>query len=208
MGIDINAAIAELQKKRKVFCSEADFQLELAWVLKEQNPDYQVRLEYVPSFNKKMHIDIVLMKENEFIPIELKYKTKYCEIDFESEHYSLANHGAQDVGKYLYLKDIERIENIREKAQNFTEGYSIFITNDPRYIDEKQNTYDAQFSLTGNKTGSLDWGSGVGNWSKKYPPILLKSTYKFQWGNYSIIETKQKNTNKFYILASKIARNN
>ena len=170
MGININTAITELQKKRKVFCSEADFQLELAWILKEQNPNYHVRLEYVPSFNKKMHIDIVLLNDNEFIPIELKYKTKYCDIDIENEHYSLANHGAQDVGKYLYLKDIYRILQQGGRAllhhSNYYENYKADFSNAPgsRNFMSKECfaylAYRVGFTVVEQKV--IDW-NGVKN---------------------------------------------
>ena len=215
MGIDIDKAINALQNKRKVFCSEADFQLELAWILKEQNPNFQVRLEYVPIFDKKvdadksMHIDIVLMNSNEFIPIELKYKTKKCSVDFDNEHYCLTNQGAQDLGRYFYLKDIERIEKIRKKSTNFQEGYAIFITNDDKYCKPRKTQkppVDSQFDLTETKSGKMDWNSDVGDWADKYPFITFESTYEMNWNEYSNSLIKDKNANIFYILTTKIEK--
>lgn len=217
MGIDIYKAIDELKEKRKCFCSEADFQLELAWVLKEQNPEYNVRLEYVPSFDKKtdvfkaMHIDIVLMKDGEFIPIELKYKTKGCEVDFDGEHYALTNQSAQDCGRYLYLKDIERIEHIRNKLDSFQEGYAIFITNDPNYLKCREGSCYTEFSLVNGTMiiGQKDWINKEGRkWIEKgyNAPIVLESPYVMNWKQYSSPQIKQKNANVFHILINKIEK--
>ena len=189
MGIDINAAITELQGKRKVFCSEADFQLELAWVLKEIYKDkYNVRLEFaynLPNEEKqkgsKIHIDIVLLNDKKFIPIELKYKTRGCKVDFKNEHYNLANHGAQDIGRYLYLKDIERIEWLRDNEPLFYEGYAIFLTNDVIYKQCRDGTMYSQFSLIDNtvKSGIMQWINNPSDGSIKgvEAPISFKSNY-------------------------------
>lgn len=220
MGIDINAAIKALQNKRNVFCSEADFQLELAWVLKDMYKDkYDVRLEYAyylpnetKQKNSKIHIDIVLLNDKEFIPIELKYKTRGCKVNYKSEHYNLANHGAQDIGRYLYLKDIERIECLRDNELLFIEGYAIFLTNDSIYKQCKEDAMYAQFSLVDNsiKTGIMQWINNPSPGSIKgvEKPISFRSTYSMIWEDYSIIETERKNTDKFYILTTKIIKNN
>lgn len=76
----------ELKERRPVFVSEADFQLEFAWLVKElYGNEYSIRLEYTPSDEQlnKMHIDILLRasKDKRWIPIELKYKTKGCTIN-------------------------------------------------------------------------------------------------------------------------------
>lgn len=38
----------------------------------------KVRLEYCPEFDKSMHIDILVIINNKWIPVELKYKTREC----------------------------------------------------------------------------------------------------------------------------------
>ena len=131
---DIYKIIDILKVKRPIFVSEADFQLELAWVIKEEYPNAKVRLEYCPQFDIKMHIDILVIIDNKCIPIELKYKTKGCTKIINKEIFNLKNHSAKDINCYLYLKDIERIEKIKEKDNLFNKGYAIFITNDMTYI--------------------------------------------------------------------------
>ena len=75
---NIELIISKLKEKRKIFVSEADFQLEMAWIIKEQYPNAKVRLEYCPTFDFSMHIDILVIIDNRWIPIELKYKTMVC----------------------------------------------------------------------------------------------------------------------------------
>ena len=94
---DIYKIIGKLKNKRQIFTSEADFQLELAWIIKEEYPNTKVRLEYCPSFDLNMHIDILVIYDNKWIPIELKYKTKCCNKLINGEIFNLKNHGAKDV---------------------------------------------------------------------------------------------------------------
>lgn len=133
MNFNIYSIIEKLSKKRTIFYSEADFQLELAWLIKDEYKNAKVRLEYCPSFDTSMHIDILIIIDNEWIPIELKYKTKGCTKIVDDETFNLKNHGAKDVNCYLYLKDIQRIEKIKENVSNFRRGYTIFITNELSY---------------------------------------------------------------------------
>jgi len=50
---NIEIIMSKLKEKRKIFVSEADFQLEMAWIIKEEYPDAKVRLEYCPNILKK-----------------------------------------------------------------------------------------------------------------------------------------------------------
>ena len=86
---DIELVISKLKNKRKVFVSEADFQLEMAWIIKQEYPNAKVRLEYCPTFDFNMHIDILVVIDNQWIPIELKYKTKGCQKEIDNEIFNL-----------------------------------------------------------------------------------------------------------------------
>ena len=212
MSIDMEKIIKTLQGKRQIFCSEADFQLEMAWVIKEMYHDAEVRLEYVPTFDDKMHIDIIVFISNEWIPIELKYKTKNSkkgalEDKKTQEVFNLKNQGAKDIGCYLYLKDIMRIESIKQEVKNnFEEGYAVFLTNDKTYLESPQNNdcVYKDFSLEDGaiKEGWLKW--------KKYPkkkgfekPITLKSIYKMEWNEFSKVD-EERSDGTFYYLVTKI----
>ena len=59
----------------------------MAWIIKEEYPNAKVRLEYCPSFDLSMHIDILVIIDSKWIHIELKYKTKECIKNIISTHY-------------------------------------------------------------------------------------------------------------------------
>lgn len=208
MNFDINKIIKKLQLKRKIFVSEADFQLEIAWVIKEEYPTATVRLEYCPVFDLNMHIDILVIYDNKWIPIELKYKTKGCIKEINGEVFNLKNHGAKDINCYLYLKDIQRIEKIKNNINNFKEGYTIFLTNELSYVKapQKSNCFYKNFSLEEGieKIGKLDWSENTGDGTKKKcnDPIILNNKYKIEWNDYSKIDDT--NTGNFKILINKI----
>ena len=94
---DLGLIVHKLKERRKIFVSEADFQLELAWTIKENYPNAKIRLEYCPIFDLNMHIDILVIMNNKWYPIELKYKTKGCKKVIDDEIFILKNHGAKDV---------------------------------------------------------------------------------------------------------------
>ena len=123
--LDMGLIVDRLKNRRKIFVSEADFQLELAWTIKENYPNAKIRLEYCPSFDLNMHIDILVIMNNKWYPIEIKYKTKGCKKIIDNEIFNLKNHSAKDVNSYLYLKDIMRIEKIRDNVKEFDKGYWI-----------------------------------------------------------------------------------
>jgi len=207
---NIEIIMSKLKEKRKIFVSEADFQLEMAWIIKEEYPDAKVRLEYCPSFDFNMHIDILVTIDNKWIPIELKYKTKGCRKEIDNEIFNLKNHGAKDMNCYLYLKDIQRIEKIKENVAIFKEGYTIFITNELSYIKAplKIDCVYKEFSLEENieKTGILDWSKKASDGTKKNceEPIILNNIYKMNWLEYSKIDDT--NTGTFVYLINKITK--
>lgn len=202
---NIDEVINNLKEKRPIFISEADFQFEMAWTIKELYPNATLRLEYCPKFDYNIHIDILVIINKKWIPIELKYKTKKALIEFDNENFNLKNHSAKDLNSYLYLKDIERIEKIKDNIDNFEKGFTIFITNDNSYnrAPIKDNCNYVDFSLEKGiiKKGILDWkelkGVAINNDYKH--PILLKNKYIIKWNEYSKI-----NDEKFIILVNEI----
>lgn len=207
--IDIELIISKLSKKRQVFSSEADLQLEMAWIIKKEYPKAQVRLEYCPLFDLNMHIDILVIFDNKWIPIELKYKTKgNVKKTIGNDTYFLKEHGAKDVNCYLYLKDIQRIERIRDNINNFIEGYTIFITNQINYMQKpiKDNCVYKDFSLENHsiKTGKMDWSKNASDGTKRNceKAIVLKDEYEINWKEYSKIDDTT--SGRFICLVNKI----
>lgn len=205
---DINKVIDKLKSRRGIFVSEADFQVELAKTIKKEYPKSIVVLESSPIFDMSMHIDVLVIIDNKWIPIELKYKTKECSKIISDELFNLKDHGAKDINCYLYLKDIERIEKFKSKEKLFEKGYAIFLTNDMMYTKKpfKGNVFYKEFSLEDGaiKKGIMSWKEGVSKGTIKNieDPIKLKGEYKIEWKDYSKIDDS--NSGMFKILINEI----
>ena len=191
--IDIEKVLLSLSQNRKVFFSEADFQFSLALEIQKEYPEVDVRPEYCPyELHKNMHIDILVIKDGLWIPIELKYKTKGELINYNNEVYHLKNHGAQDLGRYDFLKDVSRIEYIKNNISNFKEGYAILLTNDPSYLlkASKDCIYN-NFSLENGivKNGILSWSeaASIGTTKNRDKPIQIIGSYLLDWKEFSNI---------------------
>jgi hypothetical protein len=181
--------MASLAQKRPIFHSEADFQFSLAWEIKSQYPKCEIRLER-PLKGKQAHLDILVIGENEQIAIELKYKTRKLDVEWGREHFSLLGHGAQDLGRYDILKDVQRIEEYVSsgQAQN---GYTIFLTNDSAYWkpSPKADPIYKSFQFLQGETvgGTLSWGksAGEGTIKGREDAINLHGIYRVNWQDYS-----------------------
>jgi hypothetical protein len=161
--INIKSIIESLQSKRKVFHSEDDFKLSLSMeIMGETN--CEVRLERpviidMIDWNNNIiktraPIDIVIIEESgKHIPIELKYKTKKVTLVENNEEYNLTEHGAVDIGRYNFRKDIYRIEQYLSSHKNSSFGYVLILTNDKAYFNSdvsNKNTYDRFLSFHHN----------------------------------------------------------
>lgn len=192
---ELKDILRELAMKRKVFVSENDFQFELAFLLKEKYIDAKVLLEYCPWFDASMHIDILVIKDDKWYPIELKYKTKSLSMEYIDDiQYKLKNQAANDIGCYAYLNDIARIEEVKSKEPKFKKGYTIFLTNDMAYLNnpKKENCFYRDFSLKDGeiKKGNLSWdpNTGEGTMKGREKTIELSGVYLINWEDYSKID--------------------
>jgi len=157
------------------------------------DPIAKIRLEYRPQ-STRMYLDIVVESQNKRTAIELKYKTSKLETVVDGEPFWLANHGAQDCGKYDVLCDIERLEQVVDGEQ-FHKGFMIFLTNDLHYFanrGERNETIDQQFRLTPGRVlnGELKWSEAAGAGTKKgrEAPIWLTGQYHVNWMPYSRVD--------------------
>lgn len=184
-------ALESLKRTRKLFSSEADFQFALAWTIKELFPHVDVRLEWIPvDYNPNIYIDIVVFENGNLIPIELKYKTKKTDKVVDGERLVLKNQSATDLGRYDFLKDIQRIEFIKQHFTSFKEGYAVLLTNDPSYLATPSTnaSYSAFSIATGDiKTGALRWAASS-KAIKGREGIDLIGSYPMQWSEYSRID--------------------
>lgn len=169
------------------FISETDFQFWLAWQLKTKISDADILLEYPSYKEQSKYYDIAIKKGKEISFIELKYKTKKDIISRYGITLELKEQGARDLGNYLFLKDVERMENTSIK-NNIT-NYCIMLTNDNLYWKpSNRDTLDEQFKLVNNKSGYLQWKNVSKNnhWTKKYPSLTLHNTYSCNWHNLEL----------------------
>lgn len=113
--------IQSFGKNEIVFCNEAQFQFKLAWEIQKEFQKYNVLLEDLSmreietknekKYYKKNYTDIVVKTDNnEYIAIELKYKTKELDVVIDENKITLSNQGATDLGRFDYIWDINRLE--------------------------------------------------------------------------------------------------
>ena len=206
MRTKIKNILNDLSIKRPIFHSEADFQHALAWQIKEfyqqqKHDDLEIQLErrFDLKNGKQTHLDILFKINNtKIFPFELKYKTKgkykkdFLTVETEKDTFKLKNQGAKDGGRYLFLRDISRIEEII-KQNKFDTGYAIFLTNDSGYWNKSnRDTIDKDFLIHEGRIlkGVLKWKEGCFALKmKEYKsPINLQGTYKVNWINYSNVQ--------------------
>ena len=189
--LDVERLLRSLSARRPVFHSEADFQHELAWEIRGQYPDSQVRLE-VPSMAVGVGTtDIVVRQQSAVCGIELKYLTKRYHGDHDGEPFRLKAQGATDLRRYDVLKDVQRLERFNESASG--PSYVIVLTNEPAYWNAilERITIDAEFRLCHGRAvnGLLNWkeGAGAGTIKGREASITLAGVYDLIWADYSTL---------------------
>jgi hypothetical protein len=112
-NINIELALGQLAIKRKIFHSEKDFQFALAWQLQSMYLNANIRLEKpISRPGGKGHADIWIELDDQFIIIELKYKTDEFEANSGGEFFKLTTD--------LNIKSIiKEIENDIKKVQHY-----------------------------------------------------------------------------------------
>ena len=81
----IGEILRKLKEARPIFHSAHDFHFDLAWTIREEYKNAEIRFEY-PAWNIKeggRHIDLLVKLKNEIFPIVLKYKTKQLVVSVE-----------------------------------------------------------------------------------------------------------------------------
>ena len=133
--LKITELMNSLSETRPVFHSEDDFKFALAWQIHKEWKDCQVRLEvpFTDEKGKRKFMDIYL-PEKEFA-IELKYKTRKLKYEHGNEKFELTNQAAQDIGGYLFHRDIGRLEKMIASDQvKVKAGLAVLLTNDKTQI--------------------------------------------------------------------------
>ena len=189
MGLDIIDLMKDLARDRPIFHSEADFQHALAWHIHEALPDCQVRLEFEPSLaGKRMYLDIWLLSRK--VAIELKYRTRELHSEIAGESFALRDQAAQPLGRYDFIKDIQRLEQVVDDGPAEA-AFAVLLTNDPSYWKPLQqpDVVDAAFRLHKDRRimGEMAWASRAsrGTTKDREKPLCLKGSYDCVWRDYS-----------------------
>ena len=191
---DITGVMGRLAAKRPFFHSEADSQHALAWEIHEQWPSCFMRLEFRPV-DSRSHIDIWATDKHSSVAIELKYKTRKLRLAIGDEAFELLDQSAQDIGRYDFLKDIQRLEKITATGRGVV-GVAILLTNDSAYwtAPRQTRTVDEAFRINEGQvlTGLLRWGpkAAKGTTAGREEPLSLKGIYRAEWRDYSEPSTK------------------
>lgn len=196
--VDLEQALVGLSGQRRIFHSEADFQLAFAWELQHRDPQMRVRLETRPEPGS--HLDIACTRPDlsRFSAIEMKYLTRSWSGVDDGERYDLKNHGAQDIRGYDVVKDISRVERFVADRPGY-DGAVIVLSNDRYYwrahSTENDLTNAAAFRIGEGAvlSGVRAWGpkTGEGTRKNREADIPLEGTYKLQWQDYSAVGKDQ-----------------
>lgn len=196
-----------LNENDEFFFNERDFQMHLALALQKSDHYDDVDVEYaVPKdgsvkistddykWKTEIRLDIVVRKGEEYLPIELKYKTKKAEVMVHRFGMDLGSsvvkdQSAKDLGCYAFWKDVCRLELMCRKFKNVKNGISVFLTNDdsytrpPRSVDV--NYYN--FSLAAGKHPTkMEWKNSTGSTADdEYADFDLQKEYVNEWHEVS-----------------------
>jgi hypothetical protein len=186
--MDIHAIMSRLSERRGLFCSEADFQHELAHELRLADPELSVRLEHPLGPGLRGAVDILLLGPLRFA-LELKYLCKGLTVQFGGEDIVLRHQSAHDIRRYDVCKDIHRMERYSERTGH---GSAVLVlSNDPAYwqVRKRPDTVDAAFDLADSRVlgGNLGWGSaaGAGTTKGRECSLELSGNYQLAWRDFS-----------------------
>jgi hypothetical protein len=111
--VDLVATMRALAVKRPIFSSEADFQLALGWEIQLAHPAARIRMEYRPAYlDRRGYLDLWAADDGWAAAIELKYFTRALDYVSGGERFELLNQGAQDISRYDFVRDVERVEAV------------------------------------------------------------------------------------------------
>jgi hypothetical protein len=116
-------------------------------------------------------------------------------VSVQVEDFNLRNHGAQDLGRYDFIKDIQRLEKIKSQKVG-VKGFAILLTNVSSYWmpTQRNRTVDADFRLEDGRqiAGELEWkGASEGTMCGRKDKLMLNGSYPLKWEDYSTIGAEQ-----------------
>ena len=197
---------AFLESYNELLFNERDFQMHLAtWLRNSDNHYDDVDVEYyVPKteldnyiWDSELRLDIVVKKDGEYCPVELKYKTKKVERQIsrfdemlDDKVVVMKNQGAQDLGMYDFWKDVRRVELVRNRFKNVKGGLAVFVTNDQLYTKaSRQNSNNYLLNMTEGKHSTIKhWQNedSVCAKMKSYKSFEVEKEYSIKWHHRNV----------------------
>lgn len=181
----VDTIIKTLFKNNSAFCSEADFQHSFAMEIERSNGiNRQVRLEYPIDQNNADHFDIMVIEGGKEYPIELKYKTRKTAVKDRLGNvlFYLKTHGAQNIGRYSFLKDVYRIEEFKmNNKKTFGMGCAIILTNDHLYMDNSKGKTSQSLCLNNGISSGNKSLNTQATWARNKSSFYIKGNYKTDW---------------------------
>lgn len=191
-----------LTQRKDIFFSESDLQMDLAiWLNGTKHyqnvyTEYFVPVSTLPGFpwksnNKMIYVDIVAEREGQYVPIELKYKTKaiqptgFTRFGQPVSVGPLTNQVAYNDSLYHCWKDVKRLELIKQQYKNVVGGLAVAVSNAPVYWNgpSRANVLYAPFSMQQgrkiNGPSKLNWLSG--DPKPGFPPFTVNGNYQCNW---------------------------
>ena len=181
-----------LASRRPVFCSEADFQHEIANEIRVGDPGLNIRLEWPLPPPARGAIDIIVIGGSARFALELKYLCKGLSTTIDGDPVTLKNQSAHDHRSYDVCKDVTRMEAYANRT-GFSAGVLV-LSNDPNYWQERLNDNSAykafRLSHARELGGELLWGAtaGEGTTEARQQVLSLEGRYPLAWHDYSQIE--------------------
>jgi len=151
-----------------------------------------VRLEEAFVWEPDKRIDIVLHYGKDIIPIELKYCTKEADID-STGGVILKNQGAEDIRRYDFIKDVQRIETIRKECSRaryrFVCGFAVLLTNSHLFWKKRDcgRCCDRAFRIHEGRRigGEMRWADNTSAGTMKGREAVLETDqYEIVWNRF------------------------
>lgn len=196
--------MAFLESNDELLFNERDLQMHLAtWLRRSANAYDDVDVEYyVPQneldnyiWDSELRLDIVVKRNGEYCPVELKYKTRKVERQItrfdEALHDKVVvmkNQGAQDLGMYDFWKDVRRVELVRNRFERVKGGLAVFVTNDALYTKvSRANSNNKLLNMNeGTHSRAKHWANPESTCAKSHPDFEVEKEYRIEWHNRKI----------------------
>ncbi|MCG3133017.1 MAG: hypothetical protein HMLKMBBP_00103 [Planctomycetes bacterium] len=195
-ALELPRALTALAPRRPLFHSEADFQHALAWELAASGLATEIRLERpLDHAADRLYVDVVARVGDTRVAIELKYWSRVLAVEIDGETFRLKSGAAQDVRRYDFWKDVERVQTLLSTGI-VDVGFVLALTNDPGYwTPGRDGTVDRAFRMADGSMvrGELAWDPRASEGTRKgrERTISIRQPVPLRWADYSVVGTER-----------------